>query len=161
MDYHHASCGTYGGIVLLAGKYPVMPKRAAKKQIAALPYRKHGEGIEVLLITSRETRRWVIPKGWPMRNRADHNAAQREAFEEAGIEGKMSKKSMGSYSYNKRMKSGSLQVVQVTVYAMEVSRLLDNWPEQNQRNRRWFAVNEAVDLVQEDGLKAIVEAVLA
>jgi 8-oxo-dGTP pyrophosphatase MutT (NUDIX family) len=138
-----------------------MPKQAAKKQIAALPYRKHGDGIEVLLITSRETRRWVIPKGWPMRNKADFNAAQQEAFEEAGIEGKMSKKSMGSYIYNKRKKSGRTQLIQVTVYAMEVSRLLDKWPEQGQRNRRWFAVNEAVELVQEDGLKAIVEAVLA
>ncbi len=138
-----------------------MPKRAAKKQIAALPYRKHGEGIEVLLITSRETGRWVIPKGWPMRNLADHNAAKQEAFEEAGIEGKMGKKSMGSYSYNKRMKSGRMQAVQVTVYAMEVSRLLDKWPEQNQRKRQWFAVKEAVERVNEDGLKAIVEAMLA
>ena len=138
-----------------------MTKRAVKKQIAALPYRKHGEGIEVLLITSRETRRWVIPKGWPMRNLADHNAAKQEAFEEAGIEGKMSKKSMGSYSYSKRMKSGRMQQVQVTVYAMEVSRLLDKWPEQNQRKRQWFALSDAVERVNEDGLKAIVEAALA
>ena len=138
-----------------------MTKQAMKKQIAALPYRKHGEGIEVLLITSRETRRWVIPKGWPMRNLADRNAAKQEAFEEAGIEGKIGKKSMGSYIYNKRMKSGRMQQVQVTVYAMEVSRLLDKWPEQGQRERQWFVVNEAVELVQEDGLKAIVEAVLA
>ena len=137
-----------------------MPKQAAKKQIAALPYRKHGEGIEVLLITSRETKRWVIPKGWPMRNKADYNAAQQEAFEEAGIEGKMSKKSMGSFMYNKRRKSGRMQLIQVTVYAMEVSRLLDKWPEQGQRERQWFAVNEAVELVQEEGLRAIIEAVL-
>ena len=131
------------------------------KQIAALPYRKHGEGIEVLLITSRETRRWVIPKGWPMRNLSDHNAAKQEAFEEAGIEGKIGKKSIGSFTYNKRMKSGRMQQVQVTVYAMEVSRLLDKWPEQNQRKRQWFALSEAVERVNEDGLKAIVEAALA
>ena len=96
-----------------------------------------------------------------MRNKADRNAAKQEAFEEAGIEGKIGKKSMGSYIYNKRMKSGRMQQVQVTVYAMEVSRLLDKWPEQGQRERQWFVVNEAVDLVQEEGLKAIVEAVLA
>ena len=131
------------------------------KQIAALPYRKHGEGIEVLLITSRETRRWVIPKGWPMRNLSDHNAAKQEAFEEAGIEGKIGKKSIGSFTYNKRMKSGRMQQVQVTVYAMEVSRLLDKCPEQNQRKRQWFALGDAVERVNEDGLKAIVEAALA
>jgi 8-oxo-dGTP pyrophosphatase MutT (NUDIX family) len=138
-----------------------MTKQAVKKQIAALPYRKHGEGIEVLLITSRETRRWVIPKGWPMRNLTDRNAAKQEAFEEAGIEGKMGKKSMGSFTYSKRMKSGRMQVVQVTVYAMEVSRLLDKWPEQNQRKRRWFAMKEAIERVNEEGLRAVIQAALA
>ena len=68
---------------------------------------------------------------------------------------------MGSFTYNKRKKSGRTQLIQVTVYAMEVSRLLDKWPEQGQRKRQWFAVNEAVELVHEEGLKAIVEAVLA
>jgi 8-oxo-dGTP pyrophosphatase MutT (NUDIX family) len=138
-----------------------MTKQAVKKQIAALPYRKHGQGIEVLLITSRETKRWVIPKGWPMRNLTDRNAAKQEAFEEAGIEGKMGKKSMGSFTYRKRMKSGRLQVVQVTVYAMEVSRLLDKWPEQNQRKRQWFAMKEAVERVNEEGLRAVIQAALA
>lgn len=137
-----------------------MIKPKISKQIAALPYRKHGEAIEILLITSRETKRWVIPKGWPMLHLADYNAARREAFEEAGIEGKMSRKSMGSYFYGKRKKSGHVVPVQVIVYAMEVNRLLDKWPEKDERNRRWFAVGEAIELVQEAGLKAIIEAAL-
>lgn len=135
-------------------------KRQLTKQIAALPYRKHGAGIEVLLITSRETRRWVIPKGWPMLHLADFKAARREAFEEAGIEGEMNHKSMGSYFYDKRKKSGRFQPVQVTVYAMEVTRLLDNWPEKKQRTRAWFPAQDAAELVQEEGLKAIIEAAL-
>jgi len=135
--------------------------KSGTKQVAALPYRNHGEGMEVLLITSRETRRWVIPKGWPMPKRSDSSAAEREAFEEAGIEGKMGRKSIGSYVYDKRKKSGRTLKVQVTVYAMEVSRLLDEWPEKGERERRWFGVTEAADLVQEDGLQAIIEAALA
>ncbi|MEP6828306.1 MAG: NUDIX domain-containing protein, partial [Aestuariivirga sp.] len=64
-------------------------KKARLKQIAALPYRKHGKGVDVLLITSRETKRWIIPKGWRMKGKKDWNAAAREAFEEAGVEGKV------------------------------------------------------------------------
>ena len=135
-------------------------KKPREKQVAALPYRKHGAGIEVLLITSRETKRWVIPKGWPMLHLADFNAARQEAFEEAGIEGEMGHKSIGSYFYDKRKKAGRVQPVQVTVYAMEVTRLLDAWPEKKQRKRRWYAAHEAAELVAEEGLKAIIEAAL-
>ena len=130
------------------------------RQVAALPYRNHGEGVEILLITSRETKRWVIPKGWPMPHLADFNAARREAFEEAGIEGKMGRKSIGSYFYNKRKKSGRMVPVEVIVYAMEVTRLLDEWQEMNERSRTWFPAKEAAVLVKEDGLQAIIEAAL-
>lgn len=142
--------------------YKVDMERKAKpqKQVAALPYRKHGAGIEVLLITSRETKRWVIPKGWRMAHLKDYSAAAREAFEEAGIEGEMSHKSIGSFFYDKRKKYGRSQSINVTVYAMEVNRLLDEWPEKNQRTRRWFAAAEAAELVQEEGLKAVIEAIL-
>jgi 8-oxo-dGTP pyrophosphatase MutT (NUDIX family) len=133
-------------------------ERAQTRQIGAVPYRKVGGGFEVLLITSRETRRWVIPKGWPMPHLADYNAARQEALEEAGIEGKMGRKSIGSYYYVKRKKSGKLLPVTVVVYAMEVTLLLDEWPEKNERKRHWFAAKEAVGLVQEEGLRAVIEA---
>ncbi len=92
---------------------------------------------------------------------SDFNAARREAFEEAGIEGKMGRQSIGSFVYDKRKKSGKVVTVEVTVYAMEVTRLLDEWPEKGQRKRRWFPVAEAAKLVQEIGLQAIIEAALA
>ncbi len=75
-------------------------------QYAALPYRVR-DGLELLLITSRETGRWVIPKGWPMKGKTAHAAAAREALEEAGLKGKIGKQSLGDYSYGKRLSNGA------------------------------------------------------
>ena len=92
-------------------------KKARLKQVAALAYRKHGKGVDVLLITSRETKRWVIPKGWPMKGKKDWDAAATEAFEEAGIEGTIGHKSIGTYHYVKRKLSGDLDC-KVIVYPL-------------------------------------------
>ncbi|HEX2018774.1 MAG TPA: NUDIX hydrolase, partial [Aurantimonas sp.] len=78
-----------------------MTKIKRRKQFAALPFRTDADGVEVLLVTSRDTGRWVIPKGWPMKNRRPHRAAAIEAFEEAGVVGKASKVPMGTYDYDK------------------------------------------------------------
>jgi 8-oxo-dGTP pyrophosphatase MutT (NUDIX family) len=131
-----------------------------RKQIAALPYRKRGTKIEILLITSRETKRWVIPKGWPMKGKEDHQAAAQEAFEEAGIEGHINEKSIGAYNYQKKKKSGNLVDCVVMVYPLEVSKLLRNWPEKSERKRQWFESKLAMGLVKEEGLKAVIEASL-
>ena len=72
-------------------------------QVAALPYRKRRGRMEILLITSRESKRWVIPKGWPMEGRTDYNAAKQEAFEEAGVKGRIGKMQLGHYIYTKRL----------------------------------------------------------
>jgi 8-oxo-dGTP pyrophosphatase MutT (NUDIX family) len=128
------------------------------KQIAALPYRKGKNGVEVLLITSRETKRWVIPKGWPMDGMLDHEAAAQEAFEEAGIKGRINEKSIGGYAYQKKKKSGALLDCVVMVYPLEVAKLLRTWPEKAQRKRKWFKPQKAATLVKEDGLKAVIEA---
>ena len=130
------------------------------KQVAVLPYRKHGKGIDVLLITSRETKRWVIPKGWPMDGMKDWDAAATEAFEEAGVEGEVGKKSIGTYHYVKRKKSGDLDV-EVTVYPFEVKTELRIWPEKAERKRRWFSAEAAAAVVTDDGLDAIIMATLA
>lgn len=132
----------------------------SQKQIAALPYRKRGRSIEVLLITSRETRRWVIPKGWPMKGKKDWNAAAQEAFEEGGIEGRVGRKSIGTYHYLKRINAGNLDC-EVTVYPLQVLRKRNDWPERHERNRKWFTAKEAVLRVDEQGLKAIIAAILA
>ena len=81
--------------------------RKSRRQVAALPYRFDMRGdLEVLLITSRETRRWVLPKGWPMPGRKPHRAAEQEAYEEAGLKGRISKVALGTYEYVKRLENG-------------------------------------------------------
>jgi len=128
------------------------------RQYAALPWRDTGHGIEVLLITSRETRRWVIPKGWPMPGLTPVEAAAREAFEEAGAGGVVSRNPIGRYAYDKRMKDGSILPVEVEVYGLEAMVRHPSWPEQGQRSERWFRPAEAVELVAEPGLKKIIQS---
>lgn len=125
------------------------------RQVAALCWRKRRNTFEVLLVTSRETRRWVIPKGWPMEGLADFNAARREAMEEAGVEGRMRREPLGEFSYEKRGKKKSWPVT-VTVYALEVEKKRKAWPEMNERARSWFSTHEAVLRVAEPGLKTIL-----
>ena len=125
-----------------------------------MPYRRQGIDIDVLLVSSRETRRWIIPKGWPMKGKKDWNAAAREALEEAGVEGKVGKKSIGRYVYDKRQKSGKLVKTEVTVYPLVVEIILGDWPEKSERRRQWFSAQEAAELVTDEGLKAIIEATL-
>ena len=134
-------------------------KKARRKQVAALPYRKRGKGVDVLLITSRETKRWVIPKGWPMKGKKDWDAAATEAFEEAGIEGTIGRKSIGTYHYVKRKLSGDLDC-KVIVYPLEVKNQLKIWPEKAERKRRWFSAEAAAAVVTDDGLDAIIIATL-
>jgi len=117
-------------------------------QLAALPWRNETR-LEVLLITSRETKRWVIPKGWPMRDVSAHDAAAREAFEEAGVEGQVDPTVIGYFSYWKQLGDGSLRALDVDVFALRVTHLLDEWPEKGQRERRWFTPAEAADTVEE------------
>jgi 8-oxo-dGTP pyrophosphatase MutT (NUDIX family) len=114
-----------------------------RKQIGALAWRRKKDRLEVLLITSRETGRWVIPKGWPMDHLIDSNAAKQEAFEEAGIRGHVSRTALGTYDYDKRQADGDVVACRVTVFALEVVEKRSNWPEKRQRKRRWFAPDEA------------------
>lgn len=128
---------------------------ALRRQYAALPYRIADE-VEVLLISSRESGRWVLPKGWPMKGRKPHAAAAQEALEEAGVKGKIAKESVGFYHYVKRMKNGTQQTCHVTVFPMRVSRQLKSWPEMHQRTTRWFPLHEAAGLVGEPELQEVI-----
>jgi 8-oxo-dGTP pyrophosphatase MutT (NUDIX family) len=130
-----------------------------RKQVAALCWRKRKGKREVLLITSRETRRWVIPKGWPMESLKDFNAAKTEAFEEAGVTGRISRQPLGRFRYNK-IKGDVATPVSVTVYGLEVAVLHSNWPERRERKRDWFAPADAAERVVEVGLKSIILQVL-
>ena len=130
---------------------------AHRQQYAALPWRRGKAGLEILLITSRETRRWVIPKGWPMITLAAHDAAAQEAWEEAGIRGLVENTPVGVFRYRKRMKSGPPQRCRVDVYPLAVTFEEKDWPEKRQRERRWVAAAEAARMVEEPELRLLIE----
>jgi len=127
------------------------------RQVAALCYRTSPR-LEILLVTSRETRRWVTPKGWPMKNRLDHEAAAREAFEEAGVEGVVAPAPFGVFGYDKTLKSGGVRPVLAALYPLRVEVEHARWPEKSQRARRWYTVAKAASMVQEDDLAALIRA---
>jgi 8-oxo-dGTP pyrophosphatase MutT (NUDIX family) len=133
------------------------PDREPRAQFAALPWRSSADGeVEVLLITSRETRRWVIPKGWPIKGVKSAKSAAQEAFEEAGLQGKVSKRPIGSYAYDKRLKSGRLQHVRVAVFGLQVEGEADAYPELGQREKLWLPIAEAARLVDEPELMVLM-----
>jgi 8-oxo-dGTP pyrophosphatase MutT (NUDIX family) len=133
------------------------PDREPRAQFAALPWRRAAGGeVEVLLITSRETRRWVIPKGWPIKGIKSAKSAAQEAFEEAGVRGKIGKKPVGGYAYDKRLKNGRLQHVRVAVFALQVDSEADAYPEIGQREKRWLPLGEAATLVDEPELMVVL-----
>ncbi len=126
-------------------------------QYGVLPYRvDEAGGLEFLLITSKERRRWVIPKGNPIPFFLNYESAAREAFEEAGIEGRIATLPAGSYRYAKRRRSGGEAAAIVTVYPLLVTREAADWPERRERERRWFASAEAAGAVEEPELRALI-----
>lgn len=133
------------------------PDREPRTQYGALPWRRTAEGqLQVLLITSRETRRWVIPKGNPIKNLKPGPSAAQEAFEEAGVRGAVRGKALGLYHYEKRLRSGRTQHVRVFVHALEVQEELEAWPEKAQRDREWVTPDEAAERVEERELKKLL-----
>ena len=127
-----------------------------RTQYGALPFRFVEGQLEILLATSRETKRWIIPKGWPMKGRAPHRTAEREAFEEAGLVGKIQHRAIGSYFYEKKLKDGALVPCEVEVFPLSVHEQRRRWPEYNQRETRWFEPEEAAASVQEPELATLI-----
>ena len=124
-------------------------------QYAALPYAVVDGELRILLVTSQESGRWIIPKGWPEKRKEPHEQAAREAFEEAGAIGHIAKEPFGSYSYMKRTSKG-LVLCSVDVYLFKVEKELDDWPEKRQRIRRWMSPDEAAASVKEAGLSELL-----
>lgn len=129
-------------------------------QFGALCWRIGKKGAEVLLISSRETGRWVIPKGWPMKGRAGHEAAAIEAWEEAGVKGQIAEDRLGHFTYDKILNRDSkkerAKPCIVDVYPLEVAKLAPEFPEQRQRRRKWFAPADAARKVAEPELKSLL-----
>ncbi len=128
-------------------------------QFAALPYRITDEGeLQILLITSRSTRRWIIPKGWPMGKRPAHKVAALEAAEEAGVEGKIGKQPIGFYHYDKLLSTGAVARCRVDVYSLEVRRQNSAWPERKRRERRWVDLTEAASIIDDGELAPLIRS---
>ena len=144
----------------IANDVQLMFRRPPRQQYAALCYRvrkKTGE-LEVLLLTSRDTGRWVIPKGWPMPGKLSHEVAAREAFEEAGVRGTVETEPLGAFNYDKVLKDGIQVPCRVQVYALDVSDLAKNFKEKGERTVEWVSCNEAIKRVREPELRNIILA---
>jgi NUDIX domain. len=126
------------------------------RQVAALPWYRGDDGaLRVLLISSRDTHRPVIPKGWPMRKLPDREAAAIEAFEEAGVRGTVSTRPIGRFRYWKRLEE-TFRLIDVDVYGLEVAQQMIEWPEREQRAMRWFTSSDAALLIDEPELATLI-----
>jgi 8-oxo-dGTP pyrophosphatase MutT (NUDIX family) len=133
---------------------------AKRVQYGALPYRVgNRHRAEFMLVTSRETRRWIIPKGWPKKGKSPHRSAAREAFEEAGVVGSVGRRPVGSFSYEKRMKNGASVECEVRVFPLEVKRQKQEWPEKQQRRVKWLSASKAAEKVKDPTLSAIIKRI--
>lgn len=129
-----------------------------RSQIAAMPFRRKADGTaEIMLVTSRTTHRWIVPKGWPIKGLKDHEAAAREAREEAGVVGAVARKPAASYTYWKRL-DDHFQLCEVKLFRLEVERQLADWAERGERRCQWFSLADAADLVDDPGLGAAIRA---
>ncbi|QPC85867.1 NUDIX hydrolase [Mesorhizobium sp. NBSH29] len=127
------------------------------QQYAALPWRIDRDGfLEVLLVTSRRRGRWTVPKGWQMKQRSGSQSAETEAFEEAGVVGRIDDKPIGSFRYSKRRDDGTFDPCFVTIFGLHVQGTLHSWPEKSQRKRRWMKIAQACEVAGEPTLAAFL-----
>lgn len=134
-----------------------MLQRPKHLQVAALCYRDGNKGKQVLLITSRDTGRWILPKGWPIRGLDASGAARQEAWEEAGVcRGEAEEDSIGSYTYQKTYPEGWAVPVETLVFPVAVEELSDDFPEADERTRKWVSPVEAANMVREPELQSIL-----
>lgn len=147
---------------LWVGFVQPMLRRPQRIQMAALCYRTEKSGKEVLLVTSRDTGRWIIPKGWPIAGKTSSETALQEAWEEAGVkEGQAAPKALGHYTYNKRFNAGWSASVKTMVFPVAVTKLSKAFPEAKQRTRKWVSPLQAANLVQEPELKKLLTEFVA
>ena len=127
-------------------------------QTAALCLRDGAKGREVLLIRTLQRRHWIIPKGWPMRNRTLAEAAACEAWEEAGVRGNISPEPIGAFTYTKIKKSGLPVQCRPLVFKLEVTEVHDTFPEAGKRTRKWVTPTEAADMVHNPDLASLLRS---
>ncbi len=159
-----SAAGSNGSTIAAVTKKKAIRKAQKGKrvrQVAAIPFRVNESGdVEVMLVTSRQTRRFILPKGWPMKGKSGRKAAAIEALEEAGVAGTMLRQPAGTYSYWKRLQSSFVRV-DVTVYLLAVNEELANWQEKKRRRRAWLSAGDAALLIDEPELSSLVMSLKA
>lgn len=125
------------------------------QQSGVIPYRIIEGKLEILLITTRKRQGWVIPKGGLCKGMSPHESAAKEAWEEAGVLGRVTTEKLGNYKYRKRG-----NIYRVNLFLLPVEEVLEDWPEATARERKWLEVNQAAELVKENSLKRIIQTSL-
>ncbi|ADZ70369.1 NUDIX hydrolase [Polymorphum gilvum] len=131
-------------------------RRPARLQIAALCYRFRNGVLEVLLVSSKSSGRWILPKGWPILHRKAHRTAGIEAFEEAGVVGKVSKKPYARFRSTKGFNHDFRVRTDVLVFLLRAEAQKDDFPEAGQRTALWLPIDEAIGRCSEEGLAAVL-----
>ncbi|MCI2400386.1 NUDIX hydrolase [Aliiroseovarius subalbicans] len=132
-------------------------KRPNRFQVAALCYRGKGDRKEVLLVTSRGTGRWILPKGWPIDGMNAAEAAMQDAWKEAGVtDGKLAKEPLGEFQFTKQMNEGAPARCSAQVYPIKVKAMEDDFPEAEERELKWVATEEAAEMVDEKDLQQLL-----
>lgn len=132
-------------------------KGDVRTQFAALCYRIKRGKVQVLLVTSRGSKRWIVPKGWPMENKTPAESARQEAWEEAGVTGKPDGNCLGVYSYSKDVGSTDDLPCIAMLYPIAVKSLAKKYPERGQRRRRWVSRKQAARMVSERELAQLIQ----
>lgn len=136
----------------------IRTEESERRQVAALPWRRGPDGLEILLVTSRETRRWVTPKGGRMPGKTDAEAAAQEALEEAGVEGRIDHHPLGVFRYRKILKRRAARWCVVAVYPLKVTVEHADWQEKGERRRLWMSPEQAAACVEEVDLAELIRA---
>lgn len=136
-------------------KIPASRKTELRMQFGALCYRVRNGKVQVLLVTGRRSGNWIVPKGWPVNRATPSESARREAWEEAGVEGHVSGDCLGIYSHYPSTRRSKLPTI-VAVFPVEVRRLKDDFPERNQRKRKWFGKKGAAKRVASKELAQMI-----
>ncbi len=129
-----------------------------RTQYGAVCWRLHRGRVEVVLVTSRDTGRWIIPKGWPIAGLTPADTAAQEAWEEAGVEGEILSDELGAFGYDKALGPNQSVPCSVQVFGLRVAALKDKFPEKKERRRKWFGVEKAARKVAEPELRNLLLA---
>ncbi|NRB35027.1 MAG: NUDIX hydrolase [Rhodobacteraceae bacterium] len=139
-----------------AKKLEAQARGRTREQNAAICYRIEDDQLEVLMITTRGTGQWLLPKGWPMPGKKASQTAAIEAWEEAGVKGRVHPREIGRFFYLKVIDESQSIPCIVTVHAIEVTELADDFPEKGQRRRKWLTPRKAASKVEVPGLALLL-----